>query len=439
METKRFIVFSVLILVLSITIVFAFQEKARDNSAAPENSPVIGEDWTLEPYYVFTDSSLIKGFVEVRHDFGNVFSADLSKGQLRAIQILGVKTEPVGIFTIVGNACRNDKDCPDGEYCDKSNAVRGMGTCAPIDEEEPAPERGCYPSDQTPWGIERIYKNSEITQTFGGAGIKVAVLDTGVMQSHLDLKNRIISCETKITRFIPDTKNCEDGHGHGTHVAGTILADAGSDGLGIYGVAPEASLIAVKVCDKRGWCYGDDIAAGINYAISEGANVISMSLGGSSPDSRILSSVQKAVEKGVLVIAAAGNSGPNLDTINYPGAFKEVVSVAATNIDDAVADFSSRGIDDTEFKYEDKYLEVAAPGVSVESTYIDGCYRVWSGTSMATPHVSGLAAKFWAENPSLSSLGIRNLLQERAEDITQGKHARVGYDPASGYGLPVAA
>ncbi len=399
-------------------------------------------DTTPESYYIHSDSLMLKGLIDVKHDFGNVFSADLSKGQLKAIQIMGIKTEPVGIFTIIaeGDPCRNDKDCGEGEYCDKSEAVRGMGECALIEddgEEEPDPEptRECYPSDQTPWGIERIYNDNTIESTLGGAGINVAVLDTGVMQEHLDLKNRIVLCETKVTRFNPDTKDCEDGHGHGTHVSGTILADAGDDKLGIYGVAPNASLITVKVCDKRGWCYGDDIAAGIDYAIDNNATIISMSLGGSSPDSQIESAIDRAVETGVLVIAAAGNSGPDLDTINYPGGFANVVSVAATDSSDKVPDFSSRGINSTTFSFEyDRYMEVAAPGVSVLSTWKDGCYNTISGTSMATPHISGLAAKLWQSNASET----RTHLQSVSEDITQGQHASEDYDPASGFGLPTA-
>lgn len=409
-------------------------------ASAQLSSSVTEDDSNSQAYYVFSESSLARGLIEVRHDFGNVFSADLTRGQLRAIQVLGIKTEPVGIFTIVavGDPCRNDKDCEEGEYCDKSDAVRGMGECALDGEngdEEPEPTRECYPSDQTPWGIERVYNDTEINATSGGEGIKVAILDTGVMQEHLDLKNRIILCETKVTRFAPDTKNCEDGHGHGTHVSGTVLADAGSDDLGIYGVAPNASLIAVKVCDKRGWCYGDDIAAGIDYAVENEADVISMSFGGSSLSDYERNAIDSAVEAGVLLIAAAGNSGPDLDTINYPAAYSKVVSVAAIDSSDTVPDFSSRGIDADKFAEEDRYMEVATPGVSVESTFNDGCYETWSGTSMATPHVSGLAAKLWTENATTT----RAYIQEITQDITEGQHTREGYDPASGFGVPVAA
>lgn len=393
------------------------------------------DEWSLEPYYILTESSFIKMLVDVRHDFGKVFSTDLSRGQLKALQIFGIKTEPVSIFRIVDTiSCRNDKDCPSGYYCDKSNTIRGMGVCVLKDNgedpaPEPEPERKCYPSTSTPWGISRVNGGA------GGEGVKVAVLDTGIMQDHLDLKGRIVACESRVTRFVPDRKDCEDGHGHGTHVAGTILADAGSDGKGIYGVAPQAELIAIKVCDRQGRCYGDDIAAGINLAVEKGANIISMSFGGSSLSSFEKDAIDSAVEIGILVVAAAGNSGPDLNTINYPAAYHKVVSVAATDSSDTVANFSSRGIDAIEFKEtEDRHMEVAAPGVSVESTNRDGCYIVWSGTSMATPHISGLTAKLWESNAE----NTRVLLQSLTQDITEGLYAGEGYDPASGFGLPVA-
>jgi len=393
-------------------------------SAASQTSDV-----DSQPYYIFAKNPFIKAFVEVRHDFGNIFSADLTPGQLKVIEVLGIKTEPVSIFTI-DTSCRNDKNCPDGYYCYKTGSSRGMGTCAPIDnggDLDPEPSRKCYPSTQTPWGINRVNGGS------GGEGIKVAVLDTGVMQEHLDLKGRIFACESTVTRFPPDRSSCEDGHGHGTHVSGTVLADGGADSKGIYGVAPQAKLIAIKVCDRQGRCYGDDIAKGIDLAVTKKANIISMSLGGSSLSSYEQTAIDKAVDAGVLIIAAAGNSGPNLNTINYPAAYSKVISVAATDINDKVADFSSRGIDATEFKEAERYLELAAPGVSIESVYKDGCYAIWSGTSMATPHVSGLAAKLWKENASKT----RTLLQDLAQDITSGLHTRAGYDPASGFGLPI--
>jgi subtilisin len=264
------------------------------------------------------------------------------------------------------------------------------------------------------------------------------VLDTGIDTDHLDLKDNIVDCVTKVTHFVPDSKSCEDGHGHGTHVAGTIAANGGPDGLGIYGVAPEAKLMVVKVCDRRGWCYSDDIAAGIYYATDgkdgtpgtgDEANIISMSLGGDEPDTLILSAIDYAVENGLLVVAAAGNDGPEDGSIDYPGGYVKVIAVGAIDSNEYVPDWSSRGINDGDYVIEEREVEFGAPGVSVESTYNDGCYAYMSGTSMATPHVSGLAAKLWQGSASET----RDYLHSVAKDIWES-----GDDTATGFGLPIA-
>jgi subtilisin len=224
-------------------------------------------------------------------------------------------------------------------------------------------------------------------------------------------------------------KGCEDNNGHGTHVAGTVLANGGSDGLGVYGVAPEADLMVVKVCDKRGYCYGDDIAAGIEYAADHGANIISMSFGGDSPDPMVLQAIDHAVESGVLPVAAAGNDGPEDGSIDYPAAYVKVIAVGAIDETESVPYWSSRGLNDGDNVVEEKEVEFAAPGVSIESAYNDGCYAYMSGTSMATPHISGLAAKLWQGD----SGNTRDYIHDIAEDIAPN-----GDDRASGLGLPVA-
>jgi subtilisin len=213
--------------------------------------------------------------------------------------------------------------------------------------------------------------------------VTVAVLDTGVDQDHPDLAANIVDCVTRVTHFNPDAKSCEDGPGHGTHVSGTVLANGGPEGLGIYGVAPAASLMTIKVCDRRGWCYGDDIAAGIYYATNgkddisgtgDEAEIISMSLGGDNPDAQILTAVDYAADNGILVVAAAGNDGPEDGSIDYPGAYVKVVAAGAIDSTELVPDWSSRGINDGDYLIEEKEVEFGTPGVSVESTYNDGCY-----------------------------------------------------------------
>lgn len=141
-----------------------------------------------------------------------------------------------------------------------------------------------YPTHQTPWGIKAIYNNTNQTTTSGGAGINIAVLDTGAYTGHYDIKNNVEQCKdfTQVVSLV--SNSCTDGHGHGTHVAGTALADGGSDKAGIYGVAPDADLWAYKVLNDAGSGFSDDIAAAIRHAgdqaVATGTKtVINMSLG----------------------------------------------------------------------------------------------------------------------------------------------------------------
>ncbi|MCA1065845.1 S8 family peptidase [Rossellomorea sp. AcN35-11] len=307
------------------------------------------------------------------------------------------------------------------------------------------------PTDQTPWGIEAMYEDPAIQATSGGENIRVAVLDTGVKTNHQDLENRSEQCKDFTGLLSPlRDGSCSDLHGHGTHVAGSVLADGGDAGTGIYGVAPDAKLWAYKVLGDTGMGFSDDIAAAIRHASDEanrlGVNlVISMSLGSDGKDELISEAVTYANKNGTLVVAAAGNSGPDENTIGYPGGLKEAVAVAALentveNGTYRIADFSSRGNPSTDGDYiiGEQDVEVSAPGKNILSTWNDGTYNTISGTSMATPHVSGLAAKIWAANPGLTNTQLRSELQNRAKakDILGGLHAAQGDDIASGFGFP---
>jgi len=282
------------------------------------------------------------------------------------------------------------------------------------------PSAVCAPANPTPWGVSKVHGGS------GGGGIKVAVVDTGVTTSHPDLKANIIDCKDLQTSRI--RSQCTDGLGHGTHVAGTIAAKGA-----IVGVAPDAKIMALKVCSDGGWCYGDDVARGIRYAADHGANIINISLGGSTLSTDEKNAIDYATNKGVLIVAAAGNSGPGPNTINYPAAYNRVVSVAAIDSTDAVANFSSRGINDGDYIREEREIELAAPGVSVESTWKNGCYAVLSGTSMATPHVVGLAAKLWQGDAGTTRQLLENRARYNYTDI-----GKPGDDTDAGFGLPTA-
>ncbi|MDY6768563.1 MAG: S8 family serine peptidase [Candidatus Nanohaloarchaea archaeon] len=342
----------------------------------------------------------------------------------------------------------NTSTVSDGDHTLTANATDGEGdsktsSISVTVDNTADTTRSATPSDQTPYGIEQIYNDSSISSTSGGSGIDVAVLDTGVDTDHPDLVNRLDQCVDFTKGKNYKVGECEDKNGHGTHTSGTALADAGSDDKGIYGVAPEARLAAYRVCNNG--CFTDDIAAAIDYAGDHGAEVVSMSLGGDSQSSLIADAIDRNKDQ-ILFVAAAGNDGPSLESMDYPGADPDVVGVAAIDSTYTVPDFSSRGVNDTAFQEKHKYVEVAAAGVDVESTWNDGGYNTISGTSMSTPHVSGFAAKAWSSGAAdVDGSGtvdgpgeVRQYIQNRAGewDITSGKHARQGYDPAAGIGLP---
>ncbi len=353
----------------------------------------------ITPFDAKSDEK-IKSFVAVRHELGERFSAEVPVSAIGRIEKYGT-VENAQILRIL-----------------QPNFASGKGS------KGRSSARSCVPNNQMPWGIAKVNGGS------GGADVNVAVLDTGVNKNHLDLKNRIKQCRD-FTKG-PFAKNsCSDGNGHGTHVAGTIAADSGSDGKGIFGVAPQANLFAYKVCGSDGLCWSDDISAAIRHAADNNANVISMSFGGDSESSIIRDAITYAAVRGSLLVAAAGNDGPSFGSIDYPAANVNVIAVGAIDINENVPDFSSRGINDGDFIIEEQEVEFGAPGVSIESTWNDGCYNAISGTSMATPHISGLAAKLWQG----SAYATRNYLDllARSHDLYTA-----GDDPATGLGLPVA-
>lgn len=270
------------------------------------------------------------------------------------------------------------------------------------------------PAQQLPWGVDRI--DAELA-TATGAGVAVCIVDTGIDQDHPDLQANILGGKNFVAKGVTvDSTKWDDDNGHGTHVAGTVAAVDNS--IGVVGVAPQASLLAAKVLNRQGSGYLSDVIAGIEYCVSSGADVISMSLGTSSDVQAMHNAVDAAYAAGVLLVGAAGNDYGG--SVSYPAAYDSVIAVSATGSTDAVASFSNVGPE----------VELAAPGVSVLSAWKGGSYATLSGTSMATPHVSGVAALAIQANPLLSNVEIRTLLQNTADDL-----GVVGKDNYYGYGL----
>lgn len=363
------------------------------------NSALAAEDNSR--YLVKTNSTFWKKSFNARHTFSGGFTADLTDFQLRLAKVFGIEVEPVRRLSIL--------------------EPKGKSPARPV------------PTESVPWGVKTIYDDKDLAKPSGGAGAIVAVLDTGIVR-HPDLKNRIKDCKdfSNPVKSLIDGK-CDDKNGHGTHVAGIIAADGGDDGKGIYGVAPEAFLFAYKVCSNTGTCWADDVAVAIKVAVDNGANVINLSLGSDSTNSLISNSLDYGAEKGVLMLASAGNDGPYQGSIDFPALDSRVIATGALNSALLVPDWSSRGINETNTSYviEEMDIEFAAPGVNVESTWKDGSYVTLSGTSMAAPHLSGLAAKLWQKESVTPAASTRELLRKFSTDILP-----FGDDDMSGFGLP---
>ncbi len=250
----------------------------------------------------------------------------------------------------------------------------------------------------------------------GSSNITIAILDTGVDLDHPDLQAKIVPGYD----FVNNDNIPDDDHGHGTHVAG-IAAAVSNNGQGIAGVSWGAKIMPLKMLDSGGGGDLFDLVDAIYYAVDNGAQVINMSLGGSNSKwpcywPNIETAFNYAVSQDVLLVAAAGNDGQN--GVNCPAAYDQVVAVGSTTSSDSRAAFSNYGA----------RLDVVAPGHSIYST-LPGNYGLDSGTSMATPHVAGLAALVWSLAPSLSSSQVRDIIQNTADDLGPG-----GWDQSYGYG-----
>lgn len=271
-----------------------------------------------------------------------------------------------------------------------------------------------------PWGIDRV--DAELVWPSGNLAdpIKVGIIDTGISNKHPDLMANI---KGGINTINPQ-KNWNDDNGHGSHVAGIVAAVNNSSG--VIGVAPRADLYAIKSLNANGSGYLSDIIEGIEWGITNNMQVLNMSLGTTSNIQSFHDAVIAAKNAGVVVVAAAGNSG---GAVNYPAAYSEVIAVSATDQNNNLATWSSRGAE----------VDLAAPGVSVYSTYKGTGYATLSGTSMAAPHVAATAALVLNMPIGLNDLNqngkwdpdeVQKKMQDSAVDL-----GGVGFDNIYGWGL----
>jgi len=272
------------------------------------------------------------------------------------------------------------------------------------------------------WGIFMSHI-SEAQKHTKGEGVLVAVLDTGVA-SHPCLDGAIFGDKVNFT----DSQTILDQQGHGTHVAGIIAAREINDN-GVIGVAPEARIMSVKVLNDSargnyGW-----IEQGIHHAISNGADIINLSLGSPQPPPPSLyAAIQEAAAKGIIVISAAGNDAA---AVNYPARYDEVIAVAAIDQQGNMAHFSSH----------DSAVDVSAPGVGIYSTSLNNGYAVLNGTSQAAPYVAGVCALLISHSRNTAGVEpIKGYLKmlEALDSVCdpKGRAGHIGKDGDVGFGIP---
>ena len=251
----------------------------------------------------------------------------------------------------------------------------------------------------------QIIQADRAWDTAQGAGVVIAVVDTGVDFGHPDLQGQLRSDGYD---FVNNDRDPADDHGHGTHVSG-IAAAVTNNGVGIAGIAPKAKILPVKVMDCWGSGENSAVAQGIVYAADHGAQVINLSLGGAGYSQTMQNAVDYAWAKGALVVAAAGNGNSSLPF--YPAWYAHVLAVASTDSYGARAASSNFG----------DRIAVAAPGVGIYSTYwtaaAGSTYEAMSGTSMAAPHVAGLAALLFGKQPGRTNTDVRTLIERSADDL----------------------
>ena len=259
-----------------------------------------------------------------------------------------------------------------------------------------------FVTDGSEWHLAKIQAPQAWDITLGNTNVIIAVLDSGVNAAHPDLAGRLLPGYD----FVWNDADPADDYGHGTAVAGTIVAD-GNNSLGVAGVAFGCLVLPVKVMDAGGSASHSAIAQGIEYAVDHGARIINLSMGGDFPSSTLQDAINYAWSSNVLVVASAGNTGGTAP--QYPAACDHVVAVAASDATDARVWFSTFG----------SFVTLYAPGVTVWTTQRDlnNPYAGWSGTSFSSPVVAGVAALMLSVNPALSNSQLVDLLKQTADDL----------------------
>jgi subtilisin len=245
-----------------------------------------------------------------------------------------------------------------------------------------------------PWGVYQVRAHQAWRQT-KGQNVHIGVIDTGIDPTHPDLRH----CVGRGVNLVNRSRLPLDDNGHGTHIAGTI-AGSGSQPNGVIGVAPRATIHAVKAFDQNGSAYVSDIIAGIDWCVQNNLDIINMSFGMKTYNRSLELTVQNAFRAGKVIVASSGNDGKRT-SVDFPARFRQVISVGATTQANKIAPFTNRG----------RRIDIFAPGEKIYSAWLNGRYHELSGTSMATSHVSGVIALLLSVRPGLKPLQIKELLR----------------------------
>lgn len=325
-----------------------------------------------------------KRTILVKYKDGNLsFNSKLKgskiKKHLKNKKIKLVETDDAGVKKI-----REDKDVL---FIEEDSSIRKL-------------------EDKITWNVEQIKAPQLLKKNYSGTGVKVAVFDTGIetQNNDLNVKNGV--------SFIDGVSSYTDDNGHGTAVAG-ILSSIKNDS-GLLGVAPNIDLYSVKILDKNGDGKYSNIIDGLQWAIDNKINIVTMCFGGIKYSKILQEAINEAYSNNILIIAAAGNNG-DTENVDFPARYKNVISVGAVDKDNAIASFSNRG----------KQLDLVAPGVSIETLGLGNTSQITSGTSFAVPHVAGVAAELLSAKKTLSNSQMRKLLLGTA--VSLGNKNTYGY------------
>lgn len=273
------------------------------------------------------------------------------------------------------------------------------------------PNDTLYPRYQ--WNMPAINMEKAWDISKGRADVVIAVIDTGIDLKHPEFQGKLAPGYNVLNK----TNRPQDDNGHGTHVSGIIAANT-NNGEGIAGIAWNNKIMPIKGIGSDGSGSSFDIAQGIIWATDHGAKVINMSVGNYHPSNVLHDAIKYAFRKNVVMVAASGND--HTSQPSFPAAYPEVLSVAAVDWNGQQAEFSNFG----------SYIDVAAPGVDIASTYTQSDYASLSGTSMACPHVAGLAGLIRSLNPDLSNTEVMKIMRNATRDA-----GPLGWDHNYGYGI----